>query len=69
MTDKNLKTSRRGFLLGAGAGGAAAATAVLVGRSELPLSSAEPVRPAPVERGGGYHLSEHVASYYRSAKV
>ena len=53
---------------GAGAGGAAAATAVLVGRSDLPLSAA-PAKPAPVERGGGYHVSEHVASYYRSAKV
>ncbi len=68
MNDKPLKTSRRGFLLGAGAGGAAAATAVLVGRSDLPLSAA-PAKPAPVERGGGYHVSEHVASYYRSAKV
>ena len=68
MNDKPLKTSRRGFLLGAGAGGAAAATAVLVGRSDLPLSAA-PAKPAPVERGGGYHVSEHVASYYRSGKV
>ena len=68
MNDKPLKTSRRGFPLGAGAGGAAAATAVLVGRSDLPLSAA-PAKPAPVERGGGYHVSEHVASYYRSAKV
>jgi len=68
MNDKPLKTSRRGFLLGAGASGAAAATAVLVGRSDLPLTAA-PAKPAPVERGGGYHVSEHVASYYRSAKV
>lgn len=68
MNDKPLKTSRRGFLLGAGASGAAAVTAVLVGRSDLPLTAA-PAKPAPVERGGGYHVSEHVASYYRSAKV
>lgn len=69
MTDKKSKTSRRGFLLGAGASGAAAATVVLVGRADLPLSAAAPARPEALERGGGYHLSEHVASYYRSAKV
>jgi len=56
--------SRRNFLLALGAGGAATA-AVIVTRSA----------PSTVlrEQGGhakrGYHASEHIDNYYRTAKV
>lgn len=65
MSDKKTRLSRRNFLVTMGAGGAAAAAAVVA------------TRPAPeaVAKVGdkrstqGYHVTEHVNNYYRSAKV
>lgn len=69
MSELRAKSSRRGFLWGAAAAGAAA-TAVAT------LPKAQPETPAPAvetqpkpERGGGYRLSEHVQHYYNTTRV
>lgn len=65
MNDKKARLSRRTFLVTLGAGGAAAAAAVVATRPA----------PAMVAKDGdkrstqGYHVTEHVNNYYRSAKV
>jgi hypothetical protein len=68
MRDSQVKPSRRGFMFGAAAAGAAT-TAVAVLPQLQPATepaAAEPPRP---ERGGGYRLSEHVKRYYRTTLV
>ena len=60
------KLSRRSFLLAVGAGSAASAAALLATGRSTPS--------APDSRQGkratrGYHASEHVSTYYRTAKV
>lgn len=68
--DAKSKPSRRGFLWGAAATGAAA-TAVAVLPKGQPADLAPPAepQPAPPERGGGYRLSEHVKQYYKTTLV
>jgi hypothetical protein len=57
-------TSRRKFLATLGAGGAVAATVAVT------RQTAEPVKNEQVEpQGKGYQVTEHVRSYYRTAKV
>lgn len=64
MNDKKPRLSRRTFLVTLGAGGAAAAAVV-----------ATRTAPETVAKDGGkrstqgYHVTEHVNNYYRSAKV
>ena len=66
MSQDNTKLSRRKFLLALGAGGAAGAAAV-VGTTVPP---APPTASAnDKKRTRGYHLSEHIRNYYRTAKV
>lgn len=65
MNDKKTRLSRRNFLVTLGAGGAAAAAAVV---------ATKPSPEAVAKDGGrrssqGYHVTEHVNNYYRSAKV
>ncbi|HEY5635091.1 MAG TPA: formate dehydrogenase [Burkholderiaceae bacterium] len=68
MNSEKIKTARRGFLLGAGtagvAGAAAIATKGLGNGAELAAS-----KPKTNGRGGGYHVTDHVRSYYRTTKV
>ena len=64
MTDRARRLSRRSFLLGASAAGAATAAAI----------KAKPAGKAPAQgtqKGAlrGYHASEHVNHYYRTAKI
>lgn len=69
MTDKaNLNTNlkRRHFLLTAGVGGVGAAAVVAV-RSTGDAASATDVT-AKSEKGG-YRMTEHIANYYRTARV
>jgi hypothetical protein len=70
MMDSQTKPSRRGFLWGAAATGAAAtAVATLPKRGLQPDPAAsQPEQPAP-ERGGGYRLSEHVKQYYKTTRI
>lgn len=61
--------SRRGFLWGAAAAGAATAAVVSLpqGAATEAAQAAEP--PEPPARGGGYRLTEHVEHYYRTTQV
>ena len=62
------KASRRGFMWGAAAAGAATAvvaTLAPTGPAEAPVTE---TKPAP-ENGGGYHVSEHVKRYYKTTLV
>ncbi|MES2979618.1 MAG: formate dehydrogenase [Pseudomonadota bacterium] len=68
MQDSQPKPSRRGFFFGAAATGAAAAAVVALPGIQAPEAPAAEVKPAP-EKGGGYHLSEHVKRYYKTTLV
>ncbi len=65
MTERTKRLSRRNFLLAVGAGGATTAAAMLLKN--------EPAAPSMSGRGKratrGYHASEHVNTYYRTAKI
>jgi hypothetical protein len=67
--DRTAKSSRRGFLWGAAATGAAAtAVATLPKVQQADPAPTTEAPPAP-ERGGGYRVSEHVKRYYKSTLV
>ena len=63
MSERSLRLSRRKFLFTVGAGGAATAAAVVAPRNP----------PSNIRQGKratrGYHATEHVNNYYRTAKV
>ncbi|MCC2674618.1 MAG: formate dehydrogenase [Ramlibacter sp.] len=62
------KASRRGFMWGAAAAGAATAvvaTLPAVGPADAPVTEK---KPAP-EKGGGYHVTEHIKQYYKTTLV
>lgn len=68
MSDSNSKINRRHVMAGAGAVGAAAVVASVVG----PMGANTAVNPAVADKpakGGGYRLSEHVKHYYQTARV
>ena len=64
MTDKKARLSRRNFLLTVGAGGAATAAAIVAKNSSTAQSTSKDKRATR-----GYHATEHVNNYYRTAKV
>ncbi|WP_439537907.1 formate dehydrogenase [Methyloversatilis sp.] len=70
MTDKanlNANLKRRHFLLTAGVGGVGAAAAVVAVRS---TGEAEPATDLTAKNEkGGYRMTEHIANYYRTARV
>ncbi|HEY8608049.1 MAG TPA: formate dehydrogenase [Noviherbaspirillum sp.] len=57
---------RRSFLAAALCLPVAAAAAALVARRAAPLPAASPL-PEDKPTGGGYHETEHIRKYYRSA--
>ena len=59
------RLTRRNFLLAAGAGGAAATAALVTGKSPGPVTEIE----NKTAGGKGYHVTEHIRNYYRTAKV
>ena len=59
---------RRGFLLGAGAAGAAGA-AVIATKGSLPAAAEAPKPETHAKGGGGYHVTDHVRQYYRTTTV
>ena len=64
------KVSRRRFMIaGAGSAGAAAAVAAALPLTQSETSSAAPAKPAAPDQGGGYQVTEHVLTYYRTARV
>jgi nitrous oxide reductase len=62
------RSSRRGFLLGAGAAGVAGAAAT-VGAAAAPAAVAQDPAPAAEDAKRGYQLSEHVRRYYRTTRI
>ena len=69
MSAKLPSPARRGLFTGAAAVGASAAVGAAILSTRQPAANVtQAPRPAP-ERGGGYHVSEHVAHYYRTARV
>lgn len=64
MSERSPRLSRRNFLLTVGAGGAATAAAVIASRKSSPAISGKGKRATR-----GYHATEHVNNYYRTAKV
>lgn len=68
MQEPSSQPSRRGFFVGAAATGVAAAALVSARQQVAPEVAKEVLPPAP-ENGGGYSLSEHVKTYYKTARV
>jgi hypothetical protein len=64
MKTSSSKLSRRNFLIGAGAGGVAAAVAV-AGKSP----QTQPTKTGAVSGSKGYHVTEHIRKYYSTTKV
>ena len=60
---------RRLMIAGAGTAGAAAAVAVALPLVKSESSAATPVKTATPDQGGGYQVTEHVLTYYRTARV
>jgi hypothetical protein len=67
MSERSLRLSRRKFLLTVGAGGAATAAAVVATRKSTESSTPGSGKDKRATRG--YHATEHVNNYYRTAKV
>ncbi len=65
MKSPKLSVTRRRFLLAAATGGVGAAAAITTVRSRQSPEKDPPRR----EPGAGYRLTDHVRSYYRTAKV
>jgi len=66
MSNNETRFSRRTFLFTLGASGAAGAAAMIATTTpqKPPAASANAKRKAK-----GYHASEHIRNYYRTAKV
>jgi len=64
MNERSQRLSRRKFLLTVGAGGAATAAAVVGTKKSTPAATGKGKRATV-----GYHETEHVNNYYRTAKV
>ena len=69
MSDRQVQPSRRGFMLGAAAASAATAAVVSLPKSPVPVEVTQPGTPPTPERGGGYHVSEHVKQYYKTTLI
>jgi anaerobic selenocysteine-containing dehydrogenase len=69
MPDSQTKPSRRGFLWGAAATGAAAATVAALPQVRQAAQAPVAETPPVPERGGGYRLSEHVKHYYQTTRI
>lgn len=69
MSESQPRASRRGFMWGAAAVGAATAAAVTLPRTDAPETQAADQVPKAPEKGGGYRVTEHVKRYYRSTLV
>lgn len=68
MSQGQTKLSRRNFLFAVGAGGAA--TAAVIVATTVPQAQPQPVLTGESKKKTrGYHASEHIRNYYRTAKV
>ena len=66
MTALAQRLSRRDFLLAVGAGGAATAAAIMAAKN---VPQVQPLSGEGKRATRGYRATEHVNSYYRTAKV
>ena len=65
--EKTINPARRSFLRAAGGAGALGALAVAAGQA--PAASAVAPAAAPAEaKPAGYHETEHIRQYYRTAR-
>lgn len=69
MPDSQAKPSRRGFLWGTAAAGAAVTGAAVLPKVQPQAQPPVSETPPAPERGGGYRLSEHVQQYYKTTRV
>jgi len=65
---KNTDTKRRKFIVALGLGGLGAAAALLGQQRRKTAEAALPQASAP-QPSQGYHVSEHVETYYRKARI
>lgn len=61
------KTSRRGFLKGVMVVGGVAALGALA-RNAVADAQPEPAAPASTPEAKGYHVTQHIRDYYRTAR-
>ncbi|MES2760298.1 MAG: formate dehydrogenase [Pseudomonadota bacterium] len=64
--DKTVNPTRRSFLRAAGGAGALGALAAVAAESTAAPAVAAPVAAAP--EPAGYHETEHIRQYYRTAR-
>ena len=69
MSEPKSKLSRRHLLAGAGTAGAVAGAASLLPGAVKESATTTAQAMQPPERGGGYHVTEHVKQYYKSTLV
>jgi hypothetical protein len=65
--DQSVDPKRRGFLRAAGGAGALGALAAVAGQAPATAAVAAPVAAEPVA-DVGYHETEHIRQYYRTAR-
>lgn len=66
-TAKNTIAQRRNFMLTLGLGSLAAAAALLAGKQVKAAEMVQGAAEQPAKKG--YHESEHIKRYYRSARI
>jgi hypothetical protein len=66
-TVKNTIAQRRNFMLTLGLGSLATAAALLAGKQVKAAEMVQGVTEQPAKKG--YHESEHIKRYYRSARI
>ncbi|HEX2543330.1 MAG TPA: twin-arginine translocation signal domain-containing protein [Ramlibacter sp.] len=69
MSEGQSKPSRRGFMWGAAVAGAATAAVATLPKTPTPETAASDAKPPAPEKGGGYHVSEHVKRYYKTTLI
>jgi hypothetical protein len=69
MSKSQAPSSRRGFLWGAAATGAAATADVAQPKVQPEAAPAATEKPPTPERGGGYRVSKHVEHYYQTTRL
>ncbi|MBM3352535.1 MAG: hypothetical protein FJY51_04675 [Betaproteobacteria bacterium] len=67
MNEPKSRLPRRNFLVALGAGSVAAAATAVATRA--PRGAQPRARAGATGEAQGYHVTEHVNNYYRSAKV
>jgi hypothetical protein len=67
VKDKAVDPARRGFLRAAGGAGALGALAVAAGQAQAAPAAVPEAAPAEA-KPTGYHETEHIRQYYRTAR-